>query len=113
MSSRKEYCIERRRFLEGVIDDWRLSGLSGRQFCRREGIALASFYSWRKKLASEKAAENTEASDFMEVSIPLSSANAAPVELMLDRGCVMRISSSAQSDLLTRVFAALREANIC
>lgn len=113
MSSRKEYRIERRRFWEGVIGKWRLSGLSGRQFCRQEGIAVASFYNWRKKLADEKANKEPEVSDFLEVSISGTAASSAPVELTLNRGSVIRISNSAQSDLLTRVFAALREANLC
>ena len=33
------------------IGKWRASGLSGSQFCLREGLYLKSFYTWRKRLA--------------------------------------------------------------
>ncbi len=33
-----------------IIAGQRQSGLMARAFCRREGVGLASFYSWRRRL---------------------------------------------------------------
>ena len=34
----------------GIVRRWELSGLSQLEFCRTEGIADSSFYSWRREL---------------------------------------------------------------
>ncbi len=34
-----------------VVRDWQASGLSVRQFCRRQGLSEPSFYAWRRELA--------------------------------------------------------------
>ena len=40
---------------QALIERAELSALSIEAFCRAEGISTASFYSWRKRLASEQA----------------------------------------------------------
>lgn len=35
-----------------LFDEYRASGLSQNAFCAREGVAYASFCTWRRKLAS-------------------------------------------------------------
>ena len=42
--------LERERVWRGVVDRQRLSGLSVREFCRRELVSEASFYAWRREL---------------------------------------------------------------
>jgi len=46
---------ETREFWEAAIRLWKDSGLSVREFCRREGLAEHSFYSWRRELLPESA----------------------------------------------------------
>jgi transposase-like protein len=41
---------EARDFWEAAIRLWSDSGLSVREFCRREGLAAHTFYSWRREL---------------------------------------------------------------
>ena len=48
------------------IQKWRASGLSGRAFCTRHGLAQPSFYAWRRELQRRDSAST-----------------AAPVELFL------------------------------
>ena len=44
---------EAREFWEAAIRLWSESGLSVREFCRREGLAEHSFFAWRRKLLPE------------------------------------------------------------
>ena len=39
------------------IGRWQTSGLSGRQFCAREGLYLKSFYGWRRRFAGQPGAK--------------------------------------------------------
>lgn len=45
------------RFWEGCIGRWRKSGLSVREFCRRESLSEPLFYSWRRELARREQCE--------------------------------------------------------
>lgn len=36
----------------GLIEQWRVSGLSGVEFCRREQLDVMRFYRWRRRLLS-------------------------------------------------------------
>lgn len=42
---------DKERFWQGCVSRWRSSGLSVREFCRREALSEPSFYSWRRELA--------------------------------------------------------------
>ena len=44
---------DRRAFWEHVIAEQRNSGLTGRAWCQRNGVALEAFYLWRKKLTAD------------------------------------------------------------
>ena len=46
----------RREFWERVVHNQQQSGLNGRAWCQTNGVALASFYIWRKKLAPAASA---------------------------------------------------------
>ena len=47
---------EAREFWEAAIRLWSESGLSVREFCRREGLAEHTFFSWRRDVAGWIAA---------------------------------------------------------
>jgi transposase-like protein len=51
--------VETREFWKEAIRLWADSGLSVREFCRREGLTEHSFYSWRRELLPEKLAAET------------------------------------------------------
>jgi hypothetical protein len=44
-------------YWQNQIRDWKASGLSQKQFCRRQALALSTFSYWKRKL--EKFAEPT------------------------------------------------------
>lgn len=51
--------VETREFWKEAIRLWTDSGLSVREFCRREGLTEHSFYSWRRELLPKKLAAET------------------------------------------------------
>ncbi len=52
---------EARDFWDAAIRLWEESGLSVRDFCRREGLGEHSFHSWRGKLPSESSSPEAAA----------------------------------------------------
>ena len=68
------------------------SGLSPTQFCAAEGLALPSFYAWRRRLAADVSWDATESGDadggprLLPVRLP-----PAAVELVLPGGAVLRL----------------------
>ena len=51
---------------KNILDEYRLSGLSGAQFCRNKKIHLQTFYSWLKK---EKSIKNENELKFVSLSV--------------------------------------------
>lgn len=50
--ARSKRSVEKEEFWRWVLDEYASSGLSIRAFCRREAIAEASFYFWRRELTT-------------------------------------------------------------
>ena len=85
---------------QALIEQAERSGLSARAFCQGEGINLASFYQWRKRLAAEgsesHAASDTPASDtFIDLG-PLGDGRSRgggdwDIELQLGADVVLRL----------------------
>jgi transposase-like protein len=117
MSSRKRTeSTDRRQFWRRTVKAWKSSGLPVRQFCRREGVSEPSFYSWRKKLAQRQSRpsgtkRSRRASTFIEVSLP--DAGAAPLELVLRGGAILRIAPGTDAALFQHVLSILQEAGLC
>jgi hypothetical protein len=67
--------MQRRRTAEQwkeILADFKRSGLSQERFCKREGIASATFYEWNRKLnfAPAPATLATRPGGFVEVCLP-------------------------------------------
>ena len=96
------------------------SGLSIRQFCGRNSINEGHFYHWRHRLELEDRAEGRKGTPAKpEVRFALvrtepgnCSAHADPgeIELVLDRGWLLRIRRGVDEATLCRVLAALAAA---
>lgn len=106
-----------------MIEEHGTSGLSAREFCRRESISEPSFYSWRRKLAdldrrsetadsrpsSERPASGRTAADGL---IPVHVAGLAPrmIEVVVSPGLVVRVPEDCSAETIGRVLSALRQA---
>ena len=118
MSKEQKSDTDQHQFWKMVMDTFESSGLSVRQFCQKEGLTEASFYSWRKRFSNKnKSADQSEPKekssddDFIRVSLPDS--NTCSLELVLTSGNILRISSHADNKTLTNVLSALCEAGLC
>ena len=59
------------------LHEFAISGLSQSEFCRRKGLTLSAFYSWRKKLGQIPATGATQVpKSFVEIK-----PSAAPVNV--------------------------------
>jgi hypothetical protein len=84
-----------------VIRRQQASGLSIAQFCRQEGLAQASFYNWRKKLAADND------SLFLELELPHLN-HAASCEIVLP-DCRVVVPPGFDPDCLRRLLDVLRQ----
>ena len=50
--------IERREYWTGQVQRWRESGLTQREYCKREGISIERFGAWKRRLDRENQNES-------------------------------------------------------
>lgn len=79
----------------------RASGLAIKRFCEQEGVSSASFFAWRKRLASQSAPM------FLPVSVVGPVQRSPAVELERTDGTVLRIFDGAHRQTLIDVLTAL------
>ena len=107
-----------RRLNSAFQDLWRQrlqrferSGLSAVAFCAKEGVSTPAFYAWRRRLRQSSAEQATRpthpsGADARLVPVRLYSA-AAPVELLLRGGGVLRLAPGCDLDFVRLLVAAL------
>jgi hypothetical protein len=87
------------------IAEWQASGLSGRAFCQRRDLTIASFYAWRRVLQRRDA----ERAAFVPVQVV---ADAVPtqtcaLEVVLTDGRTVRVAPGFDAATLRQLLAVL------
>jgi transposase-like protein len=114
---------KKERYWQEKIRNGARSGLSIREFCRREGLKESQFYSWRRELwrrEQEKAGNRKRKvpnngtsvnSSFALVSMDEDSRglNEAGIELVLESGRRLRIGKGVDAETLVNVVTALEQ----
>ena len=82
---------------QAIFARYESSTLNQRDFCRSEGVALASFLRWRQRLGTQSvtpAASTREASreDFVELATQ-GTVPSWSIEIELPGGCILRMRS--------------------
>ena len=90
-------------YWRGVISEQERSGLRVRSYCEQRGVALCSFYEWRRRLREEAAPVR-----FALVESAVDAAGAEPLELILATGERLRITAGTDVAFLRRVVEGLR-----
>ena len=116
MSNEQKTNNDQQQFWQMVLETFKSSELSIRQFCQQEGLTESAFYSWRKKLAASDESTDDEQEDcqsqpFIQVSMP--DKKPELLELVLVSGNTLRISSGADNKTLANVLSALCKAGLC
>jgi transposase len=108
---------DKERFWRARVVQWRRSGLSVREFCRREGLSEPLFYSWRRELAKREMSESLAtgvkglATHFVPVRIvaPPSVGQTTAIEIVLSRGQRVRVRPGFDRDTLQAVLDLLEQ----
>ena len=122
MAKRTERSAAKEQYWREVIDGWRGSGGSVRQWCTQRQISEPSFYSWRTTLAKRDAAtapippvrERVRRKRAPAVMIPVeivppsNQPQSVPLEIILGGGVQVLVRAHCQPALLREALAALR-----
>jgi len=113
MRQRNEKLWAERREVLRRVDE---SGMSAAEFCRREGIPYWKLMQWRRRIRefdAEESGDETEVPAFAELVVRDGPENtederAAPVEIALPGGAVVRVYSGADGRLLRDILEAAK-----
>ena len=122
MASRAARSAATEQYWREVIDGWRRSGGSVRQWCSQRQFSEPSFYSWRRVLAERDAAAASKepvrkrsrrkvsrgAMLPVEIVPPSSQQQLAPLEITLADGIHLLVRAHCHSALLREALTALR-----
>jgi hypothetical protein len=119
------------RFWRRLLGQWRRSGLSVRDFCAGQEVSEPSFYGWRRTLAQrdQQAAcrhakrrgpkapsvgGHKKFTDGPPLFVPVTVATAAAVlEVVLERGLIVRVPVGFDDNTLRQLLAVLEEERPC
>lgn len=94
-----------------LVRRWQGSGQSVRAFCERQRLSEPSFYLWRRVLRQRGLldAPARTAPAFVEVAVAAEPVPAPGIDLVLARGCVLRVRSGFDPVLLRQLLRLLEE----
>ena len=94
-----------------LIDQWRRSGLSVRDFCQRQHLAVPSVYAWRRTLRQRDARDDqaTPPLTFLPVHVRYDSDPPPPLELVLAGGQCVHIPPGFDPTTLRALLAVLED----
>jgi transposase-like protein len=111
MSTTKQRDPRKEQFWRRMVRQWRDSGLSIAEFCRRQGLSAASFHAWRRIVAQR----DLEAASFVPVRVRAETGAGATdraasgLELVLQGDRRLQIGPAFDDATLRRLLAVLEE----
>ncbi len=98
---RRDPAATRQRWAER-LDRFRAADQTVAEFCATEGVSVPAFYSWKRLLAAEAAGPADP-----PPLIPIRVAGAAPIELVLPGGAVLRFAAGTDPAVIAGVVRRL------
>jgi transposase-like protein len=102
--------VDKQGYWLKLVQRWRRSPLTVREFCGRQQISEASFYSWRRLLRErgllEEAPARADAPAFVKLTVAAEAAST--VEIVLGKR-VLRVRSGFDAELLLELVRLLEE----
>lgn len=112
MSQRKHIQQKRQAYWRKVIQRWRKSGLSVREYCHRHKIPETSFYQGRRRLTASgrRSRKNAHNGPFVEVKLT-ESASVCPghLEIIWTQPPVVKVHGGCEPGLLEQTIRLLKE----
>lgn len=103
------------RWLE-LIRRWQRSQITVREFCRRQQISEASFFSWRHVLRERGLLDELMPSKppvvapaFVKLTASISEPIVSPIELVLSQRRLLRVRPGFDADMLLELVRLLEE----
>jgi hypothetical protein len=90
-------------FWRDLIDRWKASGQSVSAFCTTHCVSQATFYSWRKRLATRPRCTTPPAPAFAAVQVVPD----PTAEVVLPTGLIVRVPAAMDPAVVARLVAAL------
>lgn len=90
-------------FWRDLIDRWKASGQSVAAFCAAHRVSQATFYSWRKRLATRDRCSGSPERTFAPVRIVPD----PTAEVILPNGLIVRVPAATDPAAVARLVAAL------
>ena len=87
-----------------IFSDWRRSGESQREYCRREGVSISAFGYWHRKLKSD-GEEHPIVKVSRHTSLPTVCERGLTARV---GGVLVDLTGRESEDFLLRVFRALK-----
>jgi transposase-like protein len=118
MSRRGERDRSKEQFWRQQVRQWRRSGLTVRDFCIEHGLSEPSFYAWRRTLAERDRQAGGRprpqpcsgpAALPAFVPVRVLPEPAAPLEVVLGPGRVVRVAPGFDATTLRQLLAVLEE----
>ena len=75
-----------------LIEQWRASGQSARDFCQVQGLGYASFCQWRRRLEGAEAEPASSTPGFVDLSALSGAGGRWHIVLSLGEGMELRLS---------------------
>jgi len=96
----------------GTVEEWKGSGLSQKEFCRRKGIAFSTYGYWQKRLREtgwKKKPALAETGGFKPVHVIENKSSSAEMEIILRSGVRIAVKEKFDPGVLRAVVAALSQ----
>jgi transposase len=107
---------EKEAYWREVMERQRSSGLSVREFCRREGLSEPSLHAWRRTIArrdgsARPAKPRRAAPAFVPLVVKESPPRDTSIALELAGGCVLKFAGPMAAEQLAELVLALQGRN--
>ena len=114
----KKRSAEKEEFWRLVLREFEASGMTVREFCRREGIAVPSFYGWRRKIAQRDGAQKIVNQGLVPVSVvdvdgateqapAHGSGGGGRIDIVTPSGLTLRVDEAVETKRLKEVLCAI------
>jgi hypothetical protein len=99
--------VAKEAYWRKVLTQFSASGLSVREFCKRDQLTESAFYAWRRTIG-ERDESRTSGPAFVPAVVTKEAAQESSFAIELAGGCVLRFSGAHATEQLADLVIALQ-----